>query len=64
MVLKSTYYDMLDHILSVTNEAWKKELSQLVSATKQRGLILSGDGHYDIPGHNGKYLFYSLFDQV
>ena len=55
---------MLDHILSVTNEAWKKELSQLVSATKQRGLILSGDGRCDIPGHNGKYLFYSLFDQV
>ena len=35
---------MLDRMLRVTNEAWKKEQSQIVSALKQRGLILSGDG--------------------
>ena len=62
-VSKSRYYNMLDHMLSVTNKAWKKELSQIVSASKQRGLILSGDGRCDSPGHNAKYLTYSLFDQ-
>ena len=51
---------MLDHMLSVTNEAWKKEHSQIVSASKQRKLILSGDGRCDSPGHNVKYLTYSL----
>ena len=55
---------MLDHMLSVTNKAWKKELSQIVSASKQRGLILSGEGLcYGHNGHNAKYLTYSLFDQ-
>ena len=62
-VLKSCYYDMLDHTLSVTNEVWKKKQSQIVSASKQRRLILSGDGHCDNPSHNAKYLTYSLFDQ-
>ena len=59
-VSKSRYYDMLDHMLSVTNEVWKKEHSQIVSASKQRELILSGDGRCDSPGHNAKYLTYSL----
>ena len=54
---------MLDHMLSVTNEAWKKEQSQIVSASKQRGLILSGDGRCDSPDSKAKYLTYSLFDQ-
>ena len=49
-------------MLSATNEAWKKEQSQIVSASKQRGLILSGDERCDSPGHNAKYLTYSLFD--
>ena len=62
-VSKSHYYDMLDHMLSVTNEAWKKEQSQIVSASKQRGLILSGDRLCVSAGHNVKYLTYSLFDQ-
>ena len=35
---------MLDHMLSVTNEAWKKEQSQIASASKQRGLISIGMG--------------------
>ena len=43
-VSKSRYYNMLSHMLSVTNEAWKKEKSQIVSALKQIGLILSGTG--------------------
>ena len=62
-VSKSRCYDMLDQMLSVTNEAWKKEQSQIVSAWKQRGLILSGDGRCDSPGQNAKYLTYSLFDE-
>ena len=45
------------------NKAWKKEQSQIVSALKQRGLILNGDVRCDSPGHNPKYLTYSLFDQ-
>ena len=35
---------MLDRMLSVKNNAWKKEQSQIVSSSKQRGLILSGTG--------------------
>ena len=35
---------MLDRMLSVENDAWKKEQSQIVSSSKQRGLILSGTG--------------------
>ena len=54
---------MLDHILSVTNVGWKKEQSQIVSASKRRGLILSGDGRCDSSGHNAKHLIYSLVDQ-
>ena len=46
-VSKSRYCDMLDHMLSVTNEAWKKEQSQIASASKQRGLISVGDGCCD-----------------
>ena len=46
------------------NKAWKKERSQIVSALKQRGLILSGEGLcYGHNGRNAKYLTYSLFDQ-
>ena len=62
--MKCRYYDMRDYMLSVTNPAWKKEQSQIVSASKQRGLILSGDGRCDSSGHNAKYLTYSLFDQI
>ena len=54
---------MLNHMLSVTNEAWKKEKSQIVSGLKQRGLILSGDRRFDSPGYNAKYLTYSFFDE-
>ena len=47
---------MLDHMLSALNKAWKKEQSQIVSASNQRGLIESGDKRCDSPGHNVKYL--------
>ena len=50
-------------MLSVTNEAWKKEQSQIVSESKQRRLILSGDRRCDTPCHNEKYLTSSLFDK-
>ena len=61
-VSKSRYYDMLDHMLSVTDEAWKKEQSQIF-LHRNRGLILSGDWRCDSPGHNAKYLTFSLFDE-
>ena len=57
---------MLDHMLSALNKAWKKEQSQIVSASNQRGLIESGDKRCDSPGHNVKYLthfFFCFFDQ-
>ena len=56
---------MLDHMLSVLNKAWKKEQSQIVSASNQRGLIESGGKRCDSPGHNVKYLthFFFFFDQ-
>ena len=37
-VLKSHYYNMVDHTLIVNNKAWKKEQSQIDSASKERGL--------------------------
>ena len=55
-VSKSRYYDILHHMLSVTNEAWRKEQSQIVSASKQRGSILSGVKRCDSPDHNAKYI--------
>ena len=54
---------MVDHMLCVNNKAWKKEQPQIVSASKQRELILSGDKRCDIPGHDAKCLTYSRFDQ-
>ena len=62
-VLKSRYYYMLDNMLSVTNEVQKREQSQIISASKQIGLILNEDRRRDSPGHNVKYLIYPLFDQ-
>ena len=41
---------------NVTNEAWKKEQSQIVSESKQRGSILSGVKRCDSPDHNAKYI--------
>ena len=41
----------------------KKKQSQIVSASKQRGLILSGERRCDSPSYSAKYLTYSLFDQ-
>ena len=52
-----------DHMLCVNNKAWKKEQPQIVSALKQRGLILSADKRCHIPGHDTKCLTYSHFDQ-
>ena len=54
---------MIDHMLSVDNKAWKKEQSQIVSASKQSGLILGGDKLCDILGHDAKCLTNSHFDQ-
>ena len=52
---------MLDHMLSALNKAWKKEQSQIISASNQRGLIESGDKRCDSPGHNVKYLTHFFF---
>ena len=62
MLLRHARPYATNHI-SATNEAWKEEQTQIVSALKQRGLTLCGDGRCDSPGHNAKYLTYSLFDQ-
>ena len=48
-------------MLSVLNKAWKKEQSQIVSASNQRGLIESGDKRCVGPGHNVKYLTHFFF---
>ena len=37
-VLKSHYYNKVDHMLSGNNKAWKKEQSQIDLASKERGL--------------------------
>ena len=49
-------------MLGVANEAWKKEQEGAISELKQES-FLCGDGRCDSPGHNTKYLTYSLFDQ-
>ncbi|XP_057291350.1 uncharacterized protein LOC130613956 [Hydractinia symbiolongicarpus] len=50
-------------MFSVTNKAWKKDQDKIISMSQQQSLVLSGDGRCDSPGHNAKYLTYSLFDQ-
>ena len=52
-------------MIGVSNEAWLKAKSQIETEIMQRGerCYLSGDGRCDSPGHNAKYLTYTLLDQ-
>ena len=49
-------------MFGVTNEALQKKKLSIGLALPERGVIASGDGRCDSPGHNAKYLTYSLFD--
>ena len=51
-------------MFGVTNEAWDKEQAIIFSNSDEKELILCGDGRCDSPGHNAKYLTYSLYDQI
>ena len=63
-VSKSSYYKIQDkNICGIANEAWKKEEESNILQSNQRYLILSGDSPCDSPGHNAKYLNYSLYNQ-
>ena len=51
-------------MFGVTNEAWYKEQAIIFSNSDEKELILYGDGCCNSPGHNAKYLMYSLYDQI
>ena len=63
---KTRYYAFQKKYLSgVVNEAYSKEKDILMTQMKKKGHYrLSGDGRCDSPGHNAKYLTYSMFDQL
>lgn len=65
-VSKTSYYELhKKYLIGVTNEAWLREKSSIEESIKLHGnCILSGDGRCDSPGHNAKYLTYSLLDQL
>lgn len=62
-VSKSIFYQLQEYMFGVTNEAWEKEQASIVLNCMDRNVVYSGDGRCDSPGHNAKYLTYSLFDQ-
>ena len=45
------------------NEAWLREQTNLLNELRRNNCLLSGDGRCDSPGHNAKYLTYTLLDQ-
>ena len=63
---KIRYYAFQKKYLSgVVNEAYSKEKDILMTQVKKKGHCrLTGDGQCDSPGHNAKYLTYSMFDQL
>jgi hypothetical protein len=66
-ISKSSYYNLHRNVLiGVTNSAWLEAKSQVETEISQRGgkCSLSGDGRCDSPGHNAKYLTYTLLDQL
>ena len=62
-ISKSRFYQLQEHMFDVTNEAWEEEQATILSNCSDRNIVYSGDGRWDSPGHNAKYLTYSLFDQ-
>ena len=61
---KTRYYVFQKKYLSgIVNEAYSKEKDILMTQMKKKSHCrLSGDGRCDSPGHNAKYLIYSMFD--
>ena len=47
----------------VANEFWNEEQNKVIREISNRPIKFSGDGRCDSPGHNAKYLTYSLADQ-
>lgn len=46
------------------NEAYNKESRSILANLRLNGpCLISGDGRCDTPGHNAKYLTYSMLDQ-
>ena len=63
-ISKAWYYRIhKNYLVGITNEAWQKEQRNVISILNQRESFLCGDGRCDTPGHNAKYLTYSLFEQ-
>lgn len=62
-ITKTQYYSLQNTLFKVVNEAWIKEQNSLSSFVDSQPLFVSGDGRCDSPGHNAKYMTYSLLDQ-
>jgi len=62
---KTRFYSFQKKYLAgVGNEAYTKEKAILLNMLNQKGPCrLCGDGRCDSPGHNAKYMTYSLLDQ-
>ena len=62
---KTTYQRYQNrYLFGVVNEAWLAERARVLKNAYKRGYInVIGDGRCDSPGHNAKYLTYSMQDQ-
>ena len=63
--ISKTYYhnQQSTYMLGVANEAWTREHLSILDELSHKNCLISGDGRCDSPGHNAKYLTYSLFEQ-
>ena len=63
-ILHTSYYNLQkDYLFGVANEAWVREGKEVVSKISQpHPCVFSGDGRYDSPGHNAKYLTYTFLE--
>ena len=65
MVSQKRFYEIQNQILiPIVSEAWLHERDTTVTELKDAGvpLCLAGDGRYDSPGYNAKYMTYSFID--
>ena len=63
-ISKAWYYRIhKNYLVGITNEAREKEQMNVISIINQRDSFLCSDGRCDAPGHDAKYLTYSLFEQ-
>ena len=65
LLLKTSYYAIQKkYLMGVVNKNYKKKSKEITEDMKKHGVYhLSGDGRCDSPGHNAKYLTYSLMDK-